>query len=89
LFGVTLAPAPKSAVAALLDGLELFGKGVSFGGFESLAIPMNPAPHRTATRWQAPGGGPYIRLHIGLEDPDDLVADLARGFGRMHGAGAS
>jgi cystathionine beta-lyase len=89
LFGVTLTPVPKPAVAALLDELELFGKGVSFGGFESLAIPMNPAPHRTATRWQAPGGGPYIRLHIGLEDPDDLVDDLARGFERMRGAGAS
>ncbi|HKV52484.1 MAG TPA: cystathionine beta-lyase [Gemmatimonadaceae bacterium] len=89
LFGVTLAPAPKSAVAALLDELELFGKGVSFGGFESLAIPMNPAPYRTATRWQPPGGGPYIRLHIGLEDADDLVADLARGFARMRDAGAA
>ncbi len=88
LFGVTLAPVPKAAVAALLDGLELFGKGVSFGGFESLAIPMNPAPHRTATQWQAPSGGPYIRLHIGLEDPDDLVADLEHGFERMRAAGA-
>lgn len=89
LFGVSLAPVPKTAVAALLDSLELFGKGVSFGGFESLAIPMNPAPYRTATRWQAPRGGAYIRLHVGLEDPDDLVADLTLGFERMRTAGAS
>ena len=86
LFGVSLAPAPKVAVDAMLDGLELFGKGVSFGGFESLAIPMDPTPYRTATRW--PGGGgananPYLRFHVGLEDPDDLIADLSQGFARL------
>jgi cysteine-S-conjugate beta-lyase len=81
LVGVSLAPAPKPAVDAMLDELELFGKGVSFGGFESLAIPMDPAPVRTATTWTSPG--PYLRLHIGLEDPDDLIADLARGLDRL------
>ena len=81
LLGVSLAPAPKAAVAAMLDGLELFGKGVSFGGFESLAIPMDPAPVRTATAWTSTR--PYLRLHIGLEDPDDLIADLARGLDRL------
>ena len=86
LFGVSLAPVPKAAMEAMLDTLELFGKGVSFGGFESLAIPMHPAPYRTATQWQSAGGGPYIRLHIGLEDPADLVADLERGFGRLRAA---
>jgi cystathionine beta-lyase len=84
LFGVLLQPAPSQAVAAMLDGLELFRMGVSFGGFESLAIPMDPRPHRSATRW--PHEGPYLRLHVGLEDPDDLIADLACGFDRLHAA---
>lgn len=88
LFGVSLAPVPKSAVDAMLDALELFGKGVSFGGFESLAIPMDPAPFRTATRWDDPASRrrPYVRLHVGLEDPDDLIADLARGFESLRAA---
>ena len=90
LFGVSLAPAPTAAIDAMLDGLELFGKGVGFGGFESLAIPLDPAPFRTATRWaESDGAGGehrYLRLHIGLEDPDDLIADLARGFERLRAA---
>jgi len=57
--------------------------GASFGGFESLAVPMDPRPYRTATRWAH--DGPLVRLHIGLEDPNDLIADLARGFERMKG----
>ena len=84
LFGVLLQPAPKAAVDALLNGLTLFGLGVSFGGFESLAIPMDPASSRSATRWSE--SGPYLRLHIGLEDPGDLIADLARGFACMRAA---
>jgi cystathionine beta-lyase len=86
LFGVSLAQVPKSAVDAMLDGLALFGKGVSFGGFESLAIPMDPTPYRTATPWTGGGGAaapPYLRFHVGLEDPDDLIADLSRGFARL------
>jgi cystathionine beta-lyase len=47
---------------------------------------MHPASHRTATTWQSAGGGPYIRLHIGLEDPADLIADLERGFERLRAA---
>ena len=82
LFGVILKPATKASVDAFLDGLELFGMGVSFGGFESLAIPIDPAPFRTATEWN--GEGPCLRLHIGLEDPDDLIADLAGAFAQMH-----
>jgi len=81
LLGVVLEPAPDAAVAAMLDGLELFGMGASFGGFESLAIPVHPERHRTATAWNAIG--PCIRLHIGLEDPDDLIADLTEGFERL------
>lgn len=89
LFGVSLAPAPKTAVEAMLDGLRLFGKGVSFGGFESLAIPLDPAPLRTATHWPNAAEHPYLRLHIGLEDPDDLIADLAAALERLRAAAAA
>ncbi len=78
LFSVVLKPKPQAAVDALLDTLKLFGMGFSWGGFESLAIPFDCTTYRTATKW-APGG-PALRLHIGLENVDDLKADLARGF---------
>ena len=83
LFGVELRPIAKPALDAMLNSLELFGMGASFGGFESLAIPMDPRPYRTATRWTH--DGPLIRLHVGLEDPNDLIADLGQAFGRMRG----
>jgi cysteine-S-conjugate beta-lyase len=86
LFGVVLHPVTKPAVDAFLNGLELFGMGVSFGGFESLAIPMHPGHHRTVTKWT--DRGPYLRLHVGLEDPKDLIADLERGFHHMRAAAA-
>lgn len=78
LFSVVLKPKPQAAVDAMLDSLRLFGMGFSWGGFESLAIPFNCAEYRTATQW-APGG-PTLRLHIGLENVEDLKADLERGF---------
>jgi len=81
LFSIVLKPASEAAVAALLDGLELFGLGYSWGGYESLAVPFEA--HRTATTW-APGG-PAIRFSVGLEDIEDLKADLERGFARMKG----
>jgi cysteine-S-conjugate beta-lyase len=81
LFAVVLKPTSKKAVAALLDGLELFGMGYSWGGFESLIIPFDPSTYRTATRWKA--AGPALRLHVGLEEVDDLKADLAGGFARL------
>ncbi len=84
LFGVILQPCSKAAVAAMLDGLELFGMGYSWGGFESLVIPTQPEKLRTATTW-APGG-PCLRFHAGLEDADDLIADLAAGFARLRQA---
>ena len=84
LFSVVLKPMPAHAVAALLDGLELFGLGYSWGGFESLVIPFDCAPYRTATRW-APGG-PALRFSVGLEDIEDLKDDLARGLARMKAA---
>jgi cystathionine beta-lyase len=84
LFSVVLKPAPQKAVDALLDTVKLFGMGYSWGGFESLVIPFDCAPYRTATAW-APGG-PTLRLHIGLEDVSDLKADLERGFAAFNAA---
>jgi cystathionine beta-lyase len=81
LFGVILKPVADDAVADMIDELKLFGIGSSWGGFESLCIRANPAKGRTATKWSP--GGPLIRLHIGLEDTDDLIADLARAFSRL------
>ena len=84
LFGVALVDAPKSAVAAMLDGYELYSMGASWGGYESLVTPTYPASMRTATKWTHTG--PCVRYHIGLEDPDDLIADLAAGFERFNKA---
>ncbi len=76
LFSFVLKPGPEKAVDAFLDALRLFGLGYSWGGFESLAIPCDP---QLTNRGQSPDyGGPMIRLHIGLETPADLVADLAK-----------
>jgi cysteine-S-conjugate beta-lyase len=84
LFSVVLKPASDAAVAAMLDGLELFGMGYSWGGFESLVIPFDCRDYRTATTWDA--AGPALRFHIGLEDTDDLRADLEAGFARLGAA---
>jgi cystathionine beta-lyase len=84
LFSVVLKPVSRTALAAFLDGLELFGMGYSWGGFESLVIPFDPRAYRTATTWSAEG--PALRFHIGLDDVDDLKADLAAGFARMAAA---
>jgi cystathionine beta-lyase len=81
LFSIVLKPVTHARLAAMLDGLTLFGMGYSWGGFESLIIPFNPKDYRSATQWQA--DGPALRLHIGLEDVDDLKADLDAGFARL------
>jgi cystathionine beta-lyase len=84
LFGVTLKKGtPKKAVDAMLDGLELYGMGASWGGFESLILPTHPEAIRTATNWDS---GPALRIHAGLEDIGDLIADLDRGFARLNAA---
>lgn len=85
LFSIVLKPASPAATAAMVDGLELFGIGASWGGFESLVLPFDPTAYRTATRWEAEG--PALRFHIGLEDLDDLKADLDAGFGRLRATG--
>ena len=73
----------KPAVDAMLDGMELFGMGASWGGFESLIMPQHPARLRSAKPWDS---GPVLRLHAGLEDRDDLIADLERGLARLNAA---
>lgn len=81
LFSIILKPASERAVAAMLDGLKLFGMGYSWGGFESLVIPFDPSSYRTATPWNT--AGQALRFHIGLEDVCDLLADLEAGFARL------
>ncbi len=83
LFGVALKPAPHEKLAAMIDGLEYFGLGYSWGGFESLITTFNVAKTRAARPWPYKGQG--IRLHIGLEHPDDLIRDLEQGFARLGG----
>lgn len=84
LFTFILDGGEDAARAALIDGLAHFGIGYSWGGFESLALPVDPARYRTVKKWQA--DGPAIRLHIGLEDPADLIADLDAGLARFRKA---
>ncbi len=78
LFSVVLKPVSEKAVAAMVDGLQHFGLGYSWGGFESLVVPAHY--HRT---FPQASEGPMLRFHIGLEDVDDLKADLAAGFERL------
>jgi cystathionine beta-lyase len=78
LFSFVLNGGGDAARVRLIEALALFGIGYSWGGYESLAVPVDPERLRTATRWQAQG--PVVRLNIGLEDADDLIADLARGL---------
>jgi cystathionine beta-lyase len=84
LFSIVLEPCDENAVYAFMNALTLFGMGYSWGGFESLVILFDCAEYRTATPW-APGG-PTLRFHIGLEDSDDLIADLEGGFAAMAAA---
>jgi cystathionine beta-lyase len=74
---------PKPALARMLDNMTLFKMGYSWGGFESLILPADPTPFRTAMPWQAEGT--LIRIHAGLEDLGDLIGDLEAGFARLTG----
>lgn len=84
LFSVILKEQSLDAVASMLDGLELFGMGASWGGFESLALPFDPTSYRSAVPWEKQGQ--CVRFFIGLEDIDDLKADLDAGFDRLRAA---
>jgi len=79
LFGVVLKPVSEAAVAAFVDGLQHFGIGYSWGGFESLIVPAHIK--RTASAFAAEG--PVLRIHAGLEDAGDLIADLEKGMARL------
>ena len=81
LFTIVLEPVSERAVMAFLNALTFFGIGASWGGFESLAIPFNANDYRSATTFD--GGGPTVRFHIGLEDVNDLITDLERGFAAL------
>ncbi len=78
LFGVVLQPGPPARVEAFLDALDIFGLGFSWGGFESLAISCDP--QLMARKIRVDYGGPLMRLHVGLEAPADLIADLRTGL---------
>ncbi|MFZ5608975.1 MAG: cystathionine beta-lyase [Pseudomonadota bacterium] len=81
LFAFTLKAGRRAALAPLLDHMQLFRMGFSWGGYESLILPAEPGRVRTATRW--PASGPLLRLSIGLEAVEDLIADLAAGLDRL------
>ncbi|NVE94672.1 cystathionine beta-lyase [Altererythrobacter lutimaris] len=87
LFSFVLKAQDEAARARLVDNLELFGIGYSWGGFESLALPFDVSRIRDAMAWPKPGWNSEdrlgVRLSIGLEDPADLIADLDRGFAAM------
>lgn len=84
LFGVVLKPAPRAAIAAFVDHLQLFSMGYSWGGYESLCLPVKPGKARTINPWTRDGN--LFRLHIGLEGVDDLKADLAAALARYSAA---
>ena len=85
LFGFVLRETSQKALAAMMDGLKLHGMGASWGGYESLMIPSVPNTSRSATRWEIEGQ--CMRIHVGLEDPDDLIADIEAGLERFNKAG--
>jgi cystathionine beta-lyase len=82
LFSFVLASDDPAAAARVADGLELFGIGYSWGGYESLALPIAPQTYRTVMPC-ATGGAPALRLSIGLEDPEDLIADLSQALAQI------
>ena len=83
LFGMVLKPCPPDRIEAMLNGMRLFGMGYSWGGYESLMVPAGLGASRSATPWHAVGR--TVRIHAGLEDPADLLADLEDGLARLRG----
>ncbi|HHB82177.1 MAG TPA: cystathionine beta-lyase [Devosia sp.] len=84
LFSFCLPRANQAALAAMLDNMELFGMGYSWGGFESLILPIDLKNKRTSTAW--PNDHQIIRIHIGLEDFGELRNDIAAGIARYKAA---
>ena len=80
LFGVLLKPYSRAAVTAMVESMSLFKMGWSWGGFESLIVPGFHLPTRTVGKWE---DGVLLRIHAGLEDIDDLKADLTEAFARL------
>jgi cysteine-S-conjugate beta-lyase len=83
LFSIVLKDFTTEQVNAMLDDMDYFAMGFSWGGFESLMVASDPSKIRSATKWE--GAGPLLRLHAGQEDIADLIADLERGFKRLAG----
>jgi cystathionine beta-lyase len=84
LFAAVLRPTPLAAVKAFFNALRTFGIGYSWGGYESLCVHVRPETSRTVRPWREEG--PVFRFHAGLEDVDDLKADLERAFSAMAAA---
>lgn len=84
LFGFVMEPGSEAQLAAMLDTIDLFGMGYSWGGYESLLIPAAPASSRTAVPWVE--DGVLMRIHVGLEAPADLIQALEAGFARWRDA---
>ncbi len=84
LFGVIFEPVPEAAVTAFIESLTYFGFGASFGGYESLVLRPRPDTMRTATHWDPETA--FVRLHVGLEDPEDLITDLEHGLDALREA---
>jgi cystathionine beta-lyase len=80
-FGIVLRESDKKKAARMLDGFKLFHMGASWGGYESLCFPAQPASSRTADPWTETGFS--VRLHIGFEDMNDLKTELEEGFRRL------
>lgn len=83
LFGCVLKHAQPARLKAMLEGFEVFSMGFSWGGYESLIVPTDTNLRRAVAPWR--GEGPLLRLSIGIEHVDDLIADLDAGFARLRG----
>ena len=85
LFGVLLHPVGDAAIKRMVEGMSHFRMGYSWGGYESLLLPLDPRRGvRTAS--EMPDDGMVLRISVGLEDPDDLIDDLSRGLDRLRGS---
>ena len=83
LFSIVLKDFSMEQVNAMLDDMDYFAMGFSWGGYESLIVPCDPTKLRSATKWNA--SGPLLRIHVGQEDVQDLIQDLERGLSRLLG----